>query len=117
MTVPTIHNILEKLPTALPAESFETIAESPAVRIERIVSCGQATPEGEWYDQDQDEWVLLLAGAAQLLIENEPAPRRLSPGDHLLIPTGCRHRVSWTDPATTTVWLAVHFTAGERHER
>ncbi len=117
MAVPTIHNILEKLPAAIQSECFETIAESSAVRIERIVSCGQATPDGEWYDQEQDEWVLLLAGGAELLFDNESTARRLSPGDHLLIPAGYRHRVSWTDPAVATVWLAVHFTTGEHHDR
>jgi hypothetical protein len=55
-------NIFSQLPVDCNAEVFETIASSKNVRIERIVSCGQATPEGEWYDQKQDEWVLLLSG-------------------------------------------------------
>lgn len=92
------------------AETFELLLERPGIRFERIVSSGQATPPGEWYDQPGDEWVLLLAGSAGLLIEGEPAPRKLQPGDYLLLPAGCRHRVEWTDSAAATVWLACHIT-------
>jgi cupin 2 domain-containing protein len=108
--LPVIFNILAGLPPALSGEAFDTIVESDFVRIERIVSNGQATPEGEWYDQERDEWVLVLKGSAGLLFDGAQEPRRLGVGDHILIPTGCRHRVDWTDPAVSTVWLAVHFT-------
>jgi cupin 2 domain-containing protein len=108
---PDIRNILANLPPALSGEVFETIARSGSVRIERIVSNGQATPEGEWYDQEQNEWVLVLAGSAGLLFDGEKQPRGLHAGDYTLIPAGCRHRVAWTDPDVTTVWLAVHFGA------
>jgi cupin 2 domain-containing protein len=100
-------NIFDNLPSVLPDELFETLAEAGNVRIERIVSHGQATPEGEWYDQGWDEWVLLLAGSAGLLIEGEDGPRPLKPGDYLMIPARCRHRVAWTDPEQITIWLAV----------
>jgi cupin 2 domain-containing protein len=108
---PEIRNILANLPPALAAEAFETIAGSDSVRIERIVSNGQATPEGQWYEQQQDEWVLVLAGSAGLLFDGEKQSRRLRTGDYTLIPAGCRHRVTWTDPDDTTVWLAIHFAA------
>lgn len=111
---PEIHNILTDLPAALPDEQIETIAESTAVRIERIVSCGQITPVGQWFDQARDEWVLVISGSAELLFEDCATPRRLVTGDHVLIPAGCRHRVSWTDPAVKTVWLAVHFPSEDR---
>jgi cupin 2 domain-containing protein len=111
---PEIRNILASLPPALSGEAFDTIAESGSVRIERIVSNGQATPQGEWYDQERDEWVLVLAGAAGLLFDGAQEPQRLTAGDHILIPAGCRHRVAWTDPAVKTVWLAVHFAARPR---
>ncbi len=101
-------NIFANLPKAMPDEVMETLAEVGSVRIERIVSNGQATPEGEWYDQGWDEWVLLLAGSAGLLIENEGAERTLRAGDYLMIPAHCRHRVAWTDPREKTIWLAVH---------
>ena len=107
---PEIHNMLSNLPQALSSEVFETILASDSIRIERIVSCGQSTPEGEWYDQKLDEWVLVLAGSAELLLDGCQEPRRLLAGDYLLIPAGCRHRVTWTDPDRKTVWLAVHFT-------
>jgi len=109
-----IRNILAQLPRDLSQEIFETIAESDSVRIERIVSNGQATPQGEWYDQERAEWILLLTGSAGLLFEGQEEPQRLAPGDHLLIPAGCRHRVAWTDPALPTVWLAVHFSTPGR---
>ena len=108
---PEIRNILAGLPPALAGEAFDTIAESNSVRIERIVSNGQATPEGEWYDQERDEWVLVLAGSAGLLFDGAQEPQRLIAGDHTLIPAGCRHRVAWTDPEVSTVWLAVQFGA------
>ncbi|MBL0226134.1 MAG: cupin domain-containing protein [Geobacteraceae bacterium] len=111
---PEISNILASLHPALTDEVFETIVGAGDVRIERIISNGQSTPEGEWYDQSQDEWVLLLSGSAGLLFEDSTDPVRLAPGEHLLIPAGCRHRVAWTDPQIPTVWLAVHYTAEPR---
>jgi len=109
--LPEIRNILSDLPPALSGEAVDTIAESDSVRIERIVSNGQATPEGEWFDQQRDEWVLVLAGSAGLLFDGALEPQRLHAGDYTLIPAGCRHRVDWTDPSVKTVWLAVHFAA------
>lgn len=90
-------------------EAFSEILLRPGVRIERIVSFGQASPTGFWYDQPQGEWVVLLAGAARLRFEDEPSARTLAPGDHVHIAPHCRHRVEWTDPAQPTVWLAVHY--------
>ena len=100
-------NVYRDLPAALDAELFTTLIDRPGARVERIVSIGQSTPPGEWLEQDWDEWVLLLAGAAGLLIEHEEE-RRLAPGDHLLIPSGVRHRVTWTDSGPPTIWLAIH---------
>ena len=104
-----IANIFSGLPQLLQEECFDTLAGSGAVRIERIVSQGQATPDGEWYDQELDEWVLLLAGSAGLQLDGDTDPRRLAAGDYLLIPAHCRHRVVWTDQERQTVWLGVHF--------
>lgn len=78
------------------------------MRLLRIVSHGQATPPGEWWDQPDDEWVVLLAGGAGLLIEGEAGPRVLGPGDWLHLPAGLRHRVEWTAAGQATVWLALH---------
>lgn len=93
------------------AESVDVLFKRPNVRIERIVSTGQATPEGEWYDQDTDEWVLVVDGAARLRIEGEDKDRDLAEGDWILLPAGCRHRVTWTQQMPPTVWLAIHFDA------
>jgi len=90
-------------------EIFETLLERGHFRLERIVSTGQATPAGEWYDQERNEWVALLSGSAGLLFEGEREPRVMKPGDHLIIPTHLRHRVEWTDPDRETVWLALHY--------
>ena len=89
-------------------ELLTTLAERPGGRIERIVSTGQASPPGFWYDQDWGEWVVLLSGAARLRFAAEDEPRHLWSGDWVDIPPHCRHRVEWTDPDQPTVWLAVH---------
>ncbi len=93
-----------------PGEHFATLLDEGTVRVERIVSHGERSPDGFWYDQKDSEWVLLLAGAARLQIEGEPAEVELGPGDFLTLPPRLRHRVSWTDPRRETIWLAVHFT-------
>ena len=90
------------------AEQFTELLSAAQVRIERIVSHGQASPPGFWYDQDWHEWVVVLEGEAGLRFETESAPRVLRRGDYLAIPAHARHRVEWTDPARATVWLAVH---------
>jgi cupin 2 domain-containing protein len=100
-------NLLRDLPEHAAGEVTETILAAPGLRIERIVSHGEASPPGFWYDQAEAEWVLLLAGAARLRFADEPEPLALGPGDCIHIAARRRHRVEWTDPATPTVWLAV----------
>jgi cupin 2 domain-containing protein len=102
-------NLFDDLPAHLPEEAVETLVSSPGARLERIVSLGQATPAGHWYDQDTNEWVILLRGAAAVRFEDEPEPRRLGPGNWLDIPAHRRHRVEWTTPDEPTVWLALHY--------
>jgi cupin 2 domain-containing protein len=102
-------NLFGGIPVEIPAEILEVLLEGKNFRLERIVSRGQATPPGEWYDQDSHEWVVLLAGGAGLRFEAESDLRELHPGDFLLIPAHCRHRVEWTDPDQATVWLALHY--------
>lgn len=100
-------NLLVGLPDASRAEAFTELLARPGIRIERIVSRGQATPEAEPMEQDRDEWVLLLEGAAGLRIEDSDE-LRLGPGDHVWIAAGQRHWVTWTAKGRATVWLAVH---------
>ena len=102
-------NLLSPLPDARAAEIVDILLNRPGVRIERIVSLGQASPPGFWYDQEEGEWVVLLAGAARLRFADEAEPRPLIPGDFIDIAPHRRHRVDWTDPATPTVWLAVFY--------
>lgn len=106
-------NLLRDLPDARANEVIETILAASGARIERIVSHGQASPQGYWYDQPEAEWVLLLAGAARLRFADEPESRLLGPGDCVHITAHRRHRVDWTDPDRPTVWLAVFHLDGE----
>ncbi len=89
-------------------EVITEVLARPEMRIERIVSNGQASPPGFWFDQSWDEWVAVLAGAARLRFEDEPEDRHLGPGDHLFIPAHARHRVEWTSAEPATIWLAIH---------
>lgn len=105
-----MQNLYADLPKErLPDELFATLLSRDGIRIERIVSTGQASPQGFWYDQHWEEWVVLLTGAAALRFEDEPDVRQLKPGDWIYIASQRRHRVEWTDPDNPTVWLAVHF--------
>lgn len=108
MTRRTSGNLFADLPPALSAEVFQPLLERAGLRIERIVSHGQATPAGEWYDSEDEEWVVLLAGQASLRLEEDQHPVSLRPGDWIHLPAHCRHRVEWTDSGQPTIWLAVH---------
>lgn len=101
-------NIFQRLPSNLAEEAFDEIVRSPGARIERIVSQGHVSPDTGWYDQHENEWVMLLRGAAVLEFE-DGSSRRLAVGDYLNIPARCRHKVSWTSPDEVTVWLAVFY--------
>jgi cupin 2 domain-containing protein len=102
-------NVFEQIPSGLAEEEMRTLVATAGVTIERIVSTGQATPSGEWYDQEHDEFVVVLEGSAGLLFEGEEAPRTMLRGDWVCIPAHVRHRVEWTDAGRPTVWLAVHY--------
>jgi len=101
-------NLLRELPDAGSGEVVERLVEGGAVRIARIVSHGEASPEGFWYDQNDAEFVLLVSGAACLRFADGET-LRLGPGDWVDIAPHRRHRVEWTDPAAPTVWLAVFY--------
>lgn len=106
-------NLFSDLPAKTDEEHLSDLLNRPGVRIERIVSFGQASPQDFWYDQSWDEWVIVLAGGARLAIEGEPE-MSLGPGDYVFLPAHKRHRVAWTDPDQPTIWLAVHI--GEPEE-
>ena len=101
-------NIYQDLPPTGEDESFETLLTCEAFRLERIVSTGHTSPKDEWFDQTQDEWVVLLQGEAQLLFEGDLDPIDLRPGDWIEIPAHQRHRVERTQKEPRTIWLALH---------
>ncbi len=102
-------NLYDDLPGALDEEAMTTLVGRGSMRLVRIVSAGQATPAGDWYDQGDWEWVVLLKGAAGLRFEGETEARALAPGDFVHIPAHARHRVEWTATDEPTVWLALHY--------
>lgn len=102
-------NLFAGLPARAASEQFAELLSRPGLRIERIVSTGQASPPGFWYDQQEGEWLVVLQGEARLGFEDESAPRVLTPGCFVDIAPRRRHRVEWTHPEVPTVWLAVHY--------
>lgn len=101
-------NLFAAVDAAATEEQVDALLTAAGVRVERIVSTGQACPPGSWFNQDRDEFVLLVSGSAGLTIEGEPVTRSLGPGDHLVIPAHVRHRVEWTSASGPTIWLVVH---------
>jgi cupin 2 domain-containing protein len=87
----------------------QVLADSPVIRIERIVSHGHASPPDFWYDQDEAEWLIILKGAARLRFEGNALPMEMKIGDFVNIPAHKRHRVEWTTSEEPTIWLAVHY--------
>ncbi|MFC1580176.1 cupin domain-containing protein [Thermodesulfobacteriota bacterium] len=102
-------SLLKGIPLDLPEEVSETLCATECVRIERIVSRGHSSPEGFWYDQERNEFVLVLQGSAGLKIEGQSDIVVLNKGDYLNIGAHVKHRVEWTDPDCETIWLAIHY--------
>lgn len=101
-------NIFDALPAEVSNEIFEDIVRTAHVRIERIISQGHSSPEVGWYDQDENEWVMVLEGAGSILFE-DGRQVVLNKGDYLNIPAHCKHKVLWTDKERVTIWLAVFY--------
>ncbi|MBU0991373.1 MAG: cupin domain-containing protein [Proteobacteria bacterium] len=102
-------NIFTGIPKEIDKELFQEVLKSDHLKIERIVSNGQCSPQGFWYDQKQNEWVLVLQGSAGMLFDNQDDIIVLKAGDYLFIPSGNKHRVEWTDSNINTIWLAIFF--------
>jgi cupin 2 domain-containing protein len=102
------NNIFDAIPNDISDEIFETLLDSNDVRIEKIISKGHSSPDSGWYDQDKNEWVVVLKGEA-LLTFSDGAKANLKAGDYINIMAHHQHKVVWTDPDTETVWLAVHY--------
>lgn len=101
-------NFFSKIPENLSEEIIETILAQKNIRIERIISKGQSSPKDFWYNQIENEWILVLEGKAMIKFEDESIIT-LNKGDYLLIPANQKHRVEWTDPKQHTIWLAFFF--------
>lgn len=105
-------NLLGHLPLeVLPQELCDCVLESGGVRVERIVSTGQSSPPGFWFDQPEDEWVLVLQGEGVLAFDDGRSVVLLA-GDHYFLPAHCRHRVEQTSSHPPCVWLAVFMGSG-----
>ena len=102
-------NLFENLPPSIPIELIQVLAANHHVRIERIVSHGHSSPDDFWYDQEEQEWVIVLKGAARLRFEDTAVD--LKPGDFVNIPAHKKHRVEWTTPDEPTIWLAVFYSS------
>ena len=106
-------NLLGQIPSPLPNEVFTDLVSTNHFRIERILSQGQQTPTGEWFDQDEHEWVALMQGEAILVFITPDTGVQervhLGPGDYINIPAHLQHRGEWTHPTETTVWLCIYY--------
>ncbi len=104
-----IKNIFNDIPSNLSKEILDEIILTDKIRIERIISKGQTSPENFWYDQEENEWVIVIKGKAKLKIIDEDELIELNEGDYINIPSHKKHRVEWTDPENETIWLAVFY--------
>ncbi len=101
-------NIYKSIPNDSNKEIFEELLKTNNVTIERIISAGHRSPDSGWYDQENNEWVIVLKGKAVLVFEDQ-ITINLSEGDYLNIPSHTKHKVTWTDPDSETIWLAIHY--------
>jgi|SRR3989338_454856 len=101
-------NFFSKIPKSIPKELFETIVSSNDFKIEKIISKGHKTKKDYWYDQDNNESVLILNGSAELLFENEELIK-MKEGEYIIIPAHKKHRVEKTDEKKETIWLTIFY--------
>lgn len=102
-------NLFSAIPAVLPEEIFEDLLVGEGFRVERIVSKGHASPENFWYDQPENEWVVVLQGEARLQIEGHETSVELTKGMYINLPAHVKHRVEWTTEAIETIWLAIFY--------
>jgi len=103
-----MNNIFDGIHENLDSEIIDSLLDSENVKIERIISRGHTSPQTGWYDQENSEWVIVLKGSAVLAF-TDGSTVKLKAGDHINIAAHQKHKVSWTDPDTETVWLAIHY--------
>ena len=102
-----IVNFFDNIPTSSDKEIFQTIVENNIVKIERIISYGQTTEKENWYNQTEDEFVLVLEGEAKIQYDDQSI-YHLKKGESLYINAHQKHQVIYT--ANPTIWLAVFIT-------
>ena len=101
-------NIFESIPEEIDVEIFDLLIQRNNIKVERIISKGHSSPKTGWYDQDHNEWVIVLKGEATITIEGN-IELNLKVGSYVDIPTHTKHKVSWTKPNSETIWLAIHY--------
>jgi len=102
-------NLFSSIPRHMSDEVFDTVLASDGCEIERIISKGHQSPPDYWYDQERNEWVMVLKGASKLKFKDDQSIVEMMPGDFICIPAHCKHRVEWTDPDVETIWLAIFY--------
>ena len=112
MTESSHGSIYRDLPDATPSERFEELCRSRSFRVERITSCGQASPRAFFYDQAWEEWILILQGWATVQMQEPEQTLHLNAGDWLMITAHQKHRVVATSQTPATIWLAIHGNSG-----
>lgn len=99
-----VFDFLGNIPETSSNEIFQALAVNKNIKIERIISYGQTSPEGFWYDQKEDEFVLVLKGSAKIEYDDGRI-FTLKESSSMYIPSGQKHRVIYTEDPT--VWLAL----------
>lgn len=102
-----LSNIFKDIQIDNENEQFIDLLKHENIKIERIVSNGQCSPIDFWYEQEENEFVLLLKGEAILEFENKEVI--LKEGDFINIPSKQKHRVKYTSKEAPTIWLAVFY--------
>lgn len=102
-------NIFEKIPKNLPQELIDILLKENTVRIERIVSRGHNSPKDFWYDQNENEWVILLKGNAVMIFKEKDEIIKMKEGDYINIPAHKKHRVEQTSKNEDTIWVCIYY--------
>lgn len=103
-----MNNIFSSIPDTIEEEKFLDLLQHDSIRIERILSRGHSSPQEGWYDQEEHEWVVVLEGSGIISFE-DGREITLHKGAYLNIPAHVKHKVKWTDPEITTIWLAIFY--------
>lgn len=104
-------NIFKIIPKNLPQELTDILLKDNTVRIERIVSRGHNSPKDFWYDQNENEWVILLKGDAVLIFKEKEKDEilKMKEGDYINIPAYKKHRIEQTSKNEDTIWLCIYY--------